>query len=98
MRGRNFNKTFSIIGFVLGEIYMLFTILAPYHKGPPIPLKFYVPPPEAALPPDVVMPVGVLAFKLLVFGILFGVFGALVGLGIGLLLTGLFAKRPPPVR
>jgi hypothetical protein len=97
MRGRNFNKTFSIIGFVLGEIYMLLIILAPYHKGPPIPLKFPVPP-EAALPADVVMPASVLAFKLLVFGVLFGVFGALIGLGVGLLLTGLFAKRPPPAR
>ena len=95
MRARNFNKLFSIIGFVLGEMYMLFTILAPYHKGPPIPLKFALPP-EPALPPDVVMPASVLAFKLVVFGILFGVFGALVGLGVGLLFTGLFAKRPPP--
>jgi hypothetical protein len=97
MRGRNFNKLFSIIGLVLGEIYMLLTILAPYHKGPPIPLKFAVPP-ESPLPADVAVPAGVLAFKLIVFAALFGVFGALVGLGVGLLLTGLFAKRPPPAR
>ena len=97
MRGRNFNKLFSIIGLVLGEIYMLLTILAPYHKGPAVPLKFAVPI-ERALPADLSMPVGVLVFNLVVFAVLFGVFGALVGLGVGLLLTGLFAKRPPPAR
>jgi hypothetical protein len=97
MRGRNFNKLFSIIGLVLGEIYMLLTILAPYHKGPAVPLKFALPI-ESALPADLSMPVGVLVFKLVVFAVLFGVFGALVGLGVGLLLTGLFAKRPPPAR
>jgi hypothetical protein len=97
MRGRNFNKLFSIIGLVLGEIYMLFTILAPYQKGSPVPLKFALPA-ENPLPADLSVPFGVLIFKLLIFGILFGVFGALVGLGVGLLLTGLFAKRPPPAR
>jgi hypothetical protein len=96
MRGRNFNKLFSIIGFVLGEIYMLFTILAPYHKGPPVPLKFPIP--AETVPADLATPAGFLIFKLVVFAILFGVFGALVGLGVGLLLTGLFARRPPPAR
>ena len=76
---------------------MLFTILAPYHKGPAIPLKWTMPM-DNMLPADPTMPMGILAFKLVVFAMLFGVFGALVGLGIGLLLTGLFAKRPPPAR
>ena len=97
MRGRNFTKPFSIIGFVLGEIYMLFTILAPYRKGPPVPLIFPLPP-ESAPPADVTMPTIVLIFKLVVYAMLFGVFGALVGVGIGLLVTGLLAKRPPPGR
>lgn len=95
MPGRNYTKPFSIAGMVLGEIYMLYTILAPYHKGPPG--KMLLPlPPEDPLPADLTMPPSVLAFKLVYFGFVFGVFGALVGLGIGLLVTGLAQKIRPP--
>ncbi|MDB6153354.1 MAG: hypothetical protein JWL90_1807 [Chthoniobacteraceae bacterium] len=38
MRPRNLTKPFTIAGFVLGEIYMLFAALAPYHDGTQIPL------------------------------------------------------------
>jgi len=36
---RRFNviKAFTIGGFILGEIYMLFAVLAPYRTGAPIP-------------------------------------------------------------
>jgi hypothetical protein len=37
MHRRNFAKVFTIAGFVLGEIYMLFTVLAPYRTGAAIP-------------------------------------------------------------
>jgi hypothetical protein len=97
MRGRNFAKPFSIAGLVLGEIYMLYTVLAPYHKGPPVPLRYPLPP-EGPLPADLSIPLSVLIFKLSASAIFFGVFGALVGLGVGLLVTGLFAKRTPPAR
>ncbi len=97
MRGRNYTKPFSIAGFILGEIYMLYTVLAPYRKGPPVPLKMPLPP-ENPLPADLTIPMSVFIFKLSASSIFFGVFGALVGLGIGLLVTGLLAKRPPPAR
>jgi hypothetical protein len=35
MRGRNVTKPFSIGGFILGEIYMLFAALAPQHGVTP---------------------------------------------------------------
>lgn len=36
---RNLSKPFTIAGFVLGEIYMLFAVLAPYRTGAPIPAE-----------------------------------------------------------
>lgn len=38
MRGRNVTKPFTIGGFILGEIYLLFAALAPYHTGETLPL------------------------------------------------------------
>ena len=38
MRGRNLTKPFTIAGFILGELYMLYAVLAPYHTGAPVPL------------------------------------------------------------
>ena len=94
MRGRNYTKSFSIAGIVLGEIYMLYTVLAPNRKGPPIPIN--VPMPHDVIPADTAIPLGIQIFRLALYSIPFGLFGALVGLGIGLLVTGLLAKRPPP--
>jgi hypothetical protein len=37
MRRFNLIKAFTIGGFVLGEIYMLFAVLAPYRTGATIP-------------------------------------------------------------
>ncbi len=37
MRSRNLSKPFTIAGFALGEIYMLFAVLAPYRTGAAIP-------------------------------------------------------------
>jgi hypothetical protein len=93
MRGRNYTKLFSIVGIIFGEIYMLYTVLAPYRKGPPIPIN--VPMPHETLPADLAIPTGALVLKIALCSVFFGLFGALVGLGIGLIVTGLLAKRPP---
>ena len=94
MRGRNYTKPFSIAGIVLGEIYMLYVVLAPYRKGPPIPIS--IPMPVETLPADITIPTGMLVLKIALCSVFFGLFGALVGLGLGLLVTGMLAKRPPP--
>ena len=94
MRGRNYTKICSIIGIVLGEIYMLYTVLAPVRKGLPIPIS--VPMQPVAIPADTAAPLGHRVLELLLLSPFFGLFGALVGLGIGLLITGLLQKRPPP--
>ena len=94
MRGRNYTKFFSIAGLVLGEIYMLYTVLAPVRKGPPIPIS--VPMQPVTIPMDSAVPVGHRVLELLLLSPFFGLFGALVGLGIGLLVTGLMQKRQPP--
>ena len=93
MRERNYTKFFSIVGIVLGEIYMLYVVLAPYRKGPPIPIS--IPMPLETLPAEVTIPTGMLILKIALCSVFFGLFGALVGLGIGLLVTGLLAKRAP---
>ena len=96
MRGRNYTKFFSIVGIVLGEIYMLYTVLAPVRKGPPIPIS--VPMQPVAIPLDTAAPVGHRVLELLLLAPFMGLFGALVGLGIGLLVTALLQKRQPPMR
>ena len=94
MRGRNYTKPFSIAGIVLGEIIMLYTVLAPPRQGPPVPIN--LPMPIETLPVDAAVPAGAVIARLLVHSVYFGLFGALVGLGVGLLVTGLLQKRPPP--
>jgi hypothetical protein len=74
MRTRNFAKPFAIAGFFLGEIYMFFAVVAPYHTGAPIPGS-------------------ALAWKVAFSAIFFGPFGALVGTGVGLLVSALWPKR-----
>ena len=94
MSSRNYTKISSITGIVLGEIYMLYTVLAPYRKGPPIPIS--VPMPHDVIPADAAIPLGALLLKIALCSVFFGLFGALVGLGIGLLITGLLQKPPAP--
>lgn len=96
MRGRNYTKLFSIAGLVLGEFYMLYAVLAPNRKGPPVPIN--IPVPLEALSVDTTVPLGIQILRLALYSIPFGLCGALVGLGIGLFVTGLLAKRPPPGR
>ena len=94
MSGRNYTKISSIAGIILGEIYMFYTVLAPIRKGAPIPIS--VPMQPVAIPADTAAPIGHRALELLILSPFFGLFGALVGLGIGLLITGLMQKRQPP--
>jgi hypothetical protein len=70
----NLAKPFAIAGFVLGEIYMFFAVVAPYHTGAPIPG-------------------GALAWKVVLSALFFGPFGALVGTGVGLLVSALLPKK-----
>ena len=95
LRGRNFTKPCSIAGLVLGEVYMFATLLAPYRVGPPIKMTMPMEPPEPVIG-NVVEPLWHLLVKLASYAVMFGLFGALVGLGIGLLLTGLLSARRPP--
>lgn len=95
MPGRNFAKPFAIAGFILAEIYMLFAVLAPYghetHELPfPIPEKSEVAP---GTPP----PTSAVILRCAVSAIFFGPFGALVGGGIGLIVSGALGDfRQPP--
>jgi hypothetical protein len=73
MRGRNVTKPFSIAGFILGEIYMLYTVLAPQHGGP-APVDFQI-------------------WAVLSAAVFFGPLGALVGLGVGLLVGAVLPKK-----
>jgi len=88
MPGRNLAKPFAIAGFILAEIYMLFTVLGNYgHQTEPLPM-----PPladavttAAGTPP----PLKAKITRVLVFAVFFGPFGALAGTGLGLLVSGL---------
>jgi hypothetical protein len=96
MSGRNLAKPFAIAGFFLAEIYMLFTVLAPYgHETHELP--FPIPEPSA-LAPGSPVPLSATIFRVAACAIFFGPFGAVVGTGIGLLLSGLlgdFSQKPP---
>jgi hypothetical protein len=74
MAHRNLSKPFSIAGFVLGEIYMVFALLGPSPSGESVPVAHLI---GRAL-----------------WGFLFmGMCGALVGMGIGLLVSAFLPKK-----
>ena len=87
MTGRNLAKPFAIGGFILSEIYMLFTVLGPYSSEPrPLP----VPIPEPSLvEPGTPAPLAAKAQRVLISALFFGPFGAIVGTGLGLIASGL---------
>jgi hypothetical protein len=99
MSGRNLAKPFAIAGFILAEIYMLFTVLGPYgHESHELPFPI---PDVATLAPGAPVPLSAMLFRVAACAIFFGPFGALVGGGIGLLVSGLlgdFSQKPriPP--
>ena len=88
MPGRNVAKPFAIAGFILAEIYMLFTVLGNYgHEAQPLPM-----PPLAEVataPPGTPPPLKAKITRVLVCAVFFGPFGALAGTGVGLLVSGL---------
>jgi hypothetical protein len=88
MPGRNLAKPFAIAGFILAEIYMLFTVLGNYgHESEPLPM-----PPLAEIqnvPPGTPPPLRVKIIRIVACSIFFGPFGALAGTGLGLLVSGL---------
>jgi hypothetical protein len=95
MPGRNLAKPFAIVGIILAEIYMLFTVLAPYgrekHSLPmPIPEVETVP---VGTPP----PTSAKITRVLVYAVFFAPLGGIVGTGVGLLVSGLlgdFRRKP----
>jgi hypothetical protein len=93
---RNYPKIFGLIGAGLGLVYMVYTVLAPYHHGPPVPMLYPLPPEDPAALAKAAgqaQPLSGLIAKLIIFGVLGAVFGMLVGTGVGVLVTGLTRKR-----
>ena len=94
MPGRNLAKPFAIAGFIFAEIYMLFAVLGPYgREAHPLP----VPPLAVAadIPAGTPPPMSAKITRVLVSSIFFGPFGALVGTGVGLLVSGLLGDFRP---
>jgi hypothetical protein len=98
MPGRNLAKPFAIAGFILAEIYMLFTVLGPYGREKhPLPMPI---PEVETVAPHTPPPTSAKITRVLVTGFFFGPLGAIVGTGIGLLVSGLLGdfrqKKAPP--
>jgi len=84
---RNYAKPFCIAGIVLAEIYMLLVMLAPYGHGGralPAPIPF-----DDGIAAGAAIPGWYMATRILVGAVFFGPLGALVGLGVGLVFSGL---------
>jgi len=86
---RNLIKPFCIAGFILAEVYMVWMVLAPntavmvFVPGPmPIPVMVVAARPQFWMT----------MLRLFIYAIFLGPFGGLVGLGAGLLTTGLLAQ------
>lgn len=88
MPGRNLAKPFAVAGFILAEIYMLFTVLGGYgHEHAPLPA-----PPLAeapGIPAGTPPPLSAKITRVVVSAVFFGPLGAAVGTGLGLLVSGL---------
>lgn len=102
MRRVNLVKACSIIGFILAEIYMVFVVIAPNVPGKTS--RMLIPPElipkEEGVAPGAPVPASVKAKRIFVLSFFFGPFGAMAGLGVGLLLEGarqkLFPKADAP--
>jgi hypothetical protein len=87
MPGRNLAKPFAIAGFILAEIYMLFTVLGPYSRAPqPLPMPI---PEEQTVPAGTPAPLRAKISTVLINAVFWGPFGAIAGTGVGLLASGL---------
>jgi len=84
---RNYAKPFCIAGFILAEIYMLLIVLAPYSREQgrrlPVPIPFEEPSVAVGTP----RPLTTTLTTIAVLAVFMGPFGALVGLGVGLLFS-----------
>jgi hypothetical protein len=91
MRKVNLIKICSIAGFFLAEIYMVLVVLAPNIPGGES--RMIIPkiliPKEEGVALGAEPPMQVKITRLAVGAVFFGPFGALAGLGVGLLLEGL---------
>lgn len=96
---RNYAKPFCIAGFILAEIYMLLVVLAPpgheAARALPVPAML-----DSTLPSGSPVPAAHIAARILASAIFFGPFGALAGLGIGLVFSAIVqwlrGGRPDP--
>lgn len=102
MRRVNLVKACSIVGFVLAELYMLFVVLAPNRAG--MTSRMLIPesliPRENDPPAGAPVPVSAKVKRVFVAAFFFGPFGAMAGLGLGLLLEGIrqrLQKKPDEV-
>jgi hypothetical protein len=87
MPGRNLAKPFAIAGFILAETYMFFAVLGPYGREKhPLPMPI---PEVSSVPIGTPPPTSAKITTLAVSAIFFGPFGAIVGTGLGLLVSGL---------
>ena len=93
-------KTCCIAGFFLAEIYMCLVMLAPNRPAAtPITRPFVALStiPKSDLPLGTPPPTSVKVTRLLVGAFFFGPFGAMAGLGVGLLISALIPQKKPDV-
>ena len=89
-------KYCSIAGFILAEIYMVFIVLAPNIAGAPLLSRMIIPKeeiPKSDVPLGTPPPTSIKITRLLVVGFFLGPFGAMAGLGVGLLIAGVMPQR-----
>lgn len=97
MPRRNLAKPFAIAGFIIAEIYMLLTVLGPYSqivRPPPMPI-----PEIEEVPSGTPRPLSAKIQTALIAALFFGPFGAIVGTGVGLTVSGLrgdFREKQKP--
>lgn len=96
MRSKNLVKIASIIGFILAEFFMLAVVLAPNKPGVN-ESRMFIPksaiPPVEGIAPGAKPPVKAVIIRVCVGAVFFGPFGALVGMGVGLLINGVMQPR-----
>lgn len=84
------------MGFFLAEIYMVFTVLAPNIPGAPIVTRLIIPVsqiPKSDVPLGTPPPLSAKITRVLIAGFFFGPFGAMAGLGVGLLIAAAIPQR-----
>ena len=89
-------KVCSIVGFILAEIYMLFTVLAPNIPGVPIVTRLIIPVdqiPKSDVPLGTPPPLSTKITRVVIAAFFFGPFGAMAGLGVGLLIASVIPQR-----